>query len=802
MNEGFEGDEQDLAAQEDLAVLNENPEAVSPEISGENAMASGRATPGEAIDENAQADPNAIPKEWQDALMDLVDKYERAEEDVREPLLREWKLMEHFWHDNQHNIWSEVAQDWRPIESYMGEDDLDLDGFEPRTVNIYKAHGESVIAAMASGVPATKFFPDDADSQDDVSTSKVYSRAAELIQRRNKAPLLLIRSLYILWNQGVVAFYNYARTEPKLGTVVQDINGMVPQTRAETYCPQCGSDLTPPMMPGQPTMCQACGYQGEPEVDQIQEMVPGVIGQEEIPRITEDVKAYSPLHFRIPYRATSQEECGYLTLDTEQSPGAVIAVFKDHVPNIRELVQPTHDEEKYDRWARNLTNDRGYGESNLVTVRQRWVRSWAIEEIEEDDIREGLLAKFPNGVYFVQAGDNFITAKDENMDDHWTISSSPTSPHLLAQALGKSLKSIQELTNELVTMTIDNIEHGTPMAFVDTDLLNLKKFKDSRVVPGAMYPVKVPPGQAIGNYIHETKPSTLSDEVRHFAGELKEYGQFTSGAFPSIYGGVMSGGSGTAKEYEMSRAQALQRLQISWRTISEAWTDMMSKAVKDYLENLKYDERFVKSHGKMGYINVWIRKSEAAGKIGEVIAESSETFPISNAQKRDMLLKLLEMKDENIAAAIFHPENSGSVANLIGFGEYYIPGDDDRSKQLNEISLLLTGQPMLVGIDPMTGQPQFQPSVLPDMDIDDHAIHMQTTKAFLVSETGQLLKQENPMGFENCLAHYKAHEMGMMLEAMKQGMMQGGAGGENSETPGDDSTPNVDAPQGVESGNA
>lgn len=779
----YDGDPESLAEQEQKELINLSGDA-PPEVPIETAP----------VESAADSLETALPKELQDALIALVDQYERDEEEVRDGQLREWKLMEHFWNDQQYNVWSEVAQDWRPINNYTAEDDLDLEGFEPRTVNIYKAHGESIISAMSVGVPATKFFPDDADSQDDVSTSKVYSRAAELIQRRNKAQILLVRALYILWNQGVCAFYNYARKDPKLGTVIQPVTGLVPMDREETYCPVCGSDMMGPQ-------CMNCGYQGQPESDVYTEQVPGITGQEEIPRITEDVKVYSPLYFQIPHRATSQEECGWLTLDTEQSPGVIIATFKNDVPNIRELVIPTKDEERYDRWARNLSNDRGYSESNLVTVRQRWLRSWALEEIENDQYREELIKRFPNGVYFVQAGDNFITARDENLDDHWTISTNPTSPHLFAQALGKSLKSIQELTNELVTMTIDNIEHGTPMALVDSEVLNLKKYKDSRVAPGAMYPVKVPPGSDIRNFIHETKPSVLSEEVRYFSAELKEFAQFSSGAFPSIYGGVASGGSNTAKEYEMSRAQALQRLQITWKALSETWSDMMGKAVKDYLNNLKYDERFTKPQGSMGFINVWIRKSEITGKIGEVIADTSESFPINNVQKRDLLMKLLEMQDPNIGAAIYHPENVQNIASLIGFPELYIPGEDDRSKQLNEITVLLTGQPMPAGQDPLTIEPMFMSSVQPDIEIDDHAVHMQTVKAFCVSETGQLVKLENPMGYQNCVAHYKEHERAEFMQNMKQSLMTGPSP-MNSEVPQDEGTPNVEAPMGVEGGNA
>ena len=165
-------------------------------------------------------------------------------------------------------------------------------------------------------------------------------------------------------------------------------------------------------------------------------------------------------------------------------------------------------------------------------------------------------------------------------------------------------------------------------------------------------------------------------------------------------------------------------------------------------------------------------------------------------------MKMLEMQDPNLQAAIYHPENVANIAQLIGFPDLYIPGEDDRSKQLNEITVLLTGAPMPAGIDQMTGEPLFQPTVMPEQDIDDDAIHMQTMKAFLVSETGQLTKIENPQGYENCVAHYKAHERNQMISMMKQGMMAGGGEPPQSEVPDDAGNPNVEAPQGVESGQA
>ena len=775
----FQGNPEDLAEQEASAILQENPDSTSlMPASPDEMLLAGEANPSEVPVQEASStedtphEEQGLSKEAQDALMRLVDDYEREDDESRAAYLREWKLMEHFWNDNQHNVWSEIAQDWRPIESYGADDDLDLEGFEPKTVNIYKAHGESVIAAMSTGVPVVRFFPDDADSQDDIATAKVYSHASELIQRRNKAFLILIKVLYTLWNQGFAGAYNFSRKEPKLGTVVQPLVGMMKNKKKDVYCENCATDL--PDVPS--AQCPNCDYIGPPVVDEYEEEIPGVVGQEEHVRINEEIRVYSPLFFRIPYRATAQDECSYLTLDTEQDAGSVINTFLETIPDIRDKIQPTTDDTKYDRWARNLTNQISL--PNLVTVRQRWVRNWALHNIGDEAARNELLQKFPNGVYFIQAGEEFLVAVDENLDDHWTITINPTSPHIVTKASGASLKQIQEMTNELVTMTLDNIEHGTPMTFMDSEILNIRKFKDSRTAPGMVYPVKVPPGSNLSNYVHETRPATLSEEVRHFEEGLREYGQFVSGAFPSIYGGVIAGGSGTAKEYEQSRAQALQRLQITWRTVNEFWVELISKATKDYLQNLTYDERFVKPQGNSGFINVWIRKSDITGKIGEVIPESSESFPLSSAQKRDVLMSFLQMKNPMLEAALFHPENVSLLAQTVGFPDIYIPGDDDRSKQLNELAELLAGQPV-PSMDPASGQPIMMPSVMPDTEVDNHPVHMQTIQAFAVSEVGQQVMKENPMGYQNMIAHFKMHEQAMMISNIKQAVR----GGDNEQAP-------------------
>lgn len=763
-NQIFEGDPEDLQKQNADALLNENPESVDPS----------QLDPSQQMQDPTQqsqpaspaSDPSeALPQNLIDALTSLIDKWEQEEKSYREDKLREWKLLEHYWEGEQNNLWSDVSQDWRPITDWSQEDNLDLEDFQPRTINIYKGHGESVIAALSAGVPGIKFFPDDADKIDDVSTAKVYSRAAELLQRRNNAPLLLVKALYILWNQGTCAAYNYVRNDPRLGTVQVPTYGDIPGTHPVAYCPQCGYDV-----PVQPEiLCEACGYAGPPEFDEVTDTQYGQNGTEEISRITEDIKIYSPLYFTIPNWATDQESIPYIRLDMEQDPGVLITQFKQSIPDVRDKITPTTDSERYQRWSRTFTEY----DSKLVTSRQIWIRGWALENIEDDDAREQLLQMFPNGCYVIFAGDEFLTAREESLDDHWTISSNPTSPKLLAKAMGMSVKDIQEMTNELVTMVLDNIEHGTPMTLMDTSLLSLNQFKESKTAPGMVYPVTMPSGGNIGNHVYESRPATLSKEVPEFASSLREYGQFASGAFPSIYGGSVTGGSGTAREYVESRQQALQRLQVTWKTLNSWWTEMMAKSVKDFLNSLTYDEKFVKPQGKDSYINIWIRKKEATGRVGEVLAESSERFPVTWIQKQDALLNLLQLNNQDINTAIFHPENTSLVAQTLGFSDFHIPGDDDRSKQLNEIVELLLGAPQPTMIQGPMGPQQSLASTVPiNPDLDNHNLHMETIRAFAISDAGQQTQKENPGGFANMMAHWHEHQQVIQMQQMQQQQAQ------------------------------
>jgi hypothetical protein len=155
------------------------------------------------------------------------------------------------------------------------------------------------------------------------------------------------------------------------------------------------------------------------------------------------------------------------------------------------------------------------------------------------------------------------------------------------------------------------------------------------------------------------------------------------------------------------------------------------------------------------------------GQIGDVDPEVNETFPISWAQKRDVILNMIQMQNEDIMTVVRHPENAGLIASIIGVPELYIPGDDDRNKQLYEISLLIQGEPQ------EGDQGQLLSTVEVTPDLDNHPIEIQVCDAWLKSEVGIDMKENNPGAYMNVLQHRREHQMAMaQMQAPAPGPQQ------------------------------
>jgi len=718
------------------------------------------------------------------ALLGIVQEFSRQEQFVRETQMKKWRKHYHYWNGLQYLAWSEVAHDWMTADDIVENDpQADIDpALFAKVINVYKAHGEILIGALSSGLPAVRFFPKDADDHEDVMAAKARSRIAELIQRQNKARLLLMKALFIMYNEGVIFAYNENKEDSRFGIVETPEYGEVPVTKRASYCPNCGmefgvEEVDPQMlemeqMEGvepQEQQCPQCGQMVVPEHDDMQEMQEQVVGTNQQPKNRECLEIYGGMNVSIPVWCKDQHSVPMLKLITEES----IYMMKEIYPEIAELIVSSSYPDTYEKEMRVSGHYKNDFPRDLCTVERCWIRPWAYNYYEKDTDDALILRElYPDGVYGVVINGSIVAEiLSDKLDDHWTISENPLSEVLHAEAIGSTMVPMQDITNELANITLETIEFGIPEIFADGRVLDFDAYQKQEARPGQISPANMPPGgQGLSSGFFEMKASTLSREVEMFADRIESMAQFIMGSYPSVYGGVQEGGGGTAREYEESKASALQRLSSTWLIIQEFWARVMGKAVQSFVTNMQEDEKFVTSKGS-NFLNVWIRKAELTGEVGEVEPEISETFPISWAQKRDIVMQLIQMGNEDINVVIRHPENAGLIASTIGVPELYIPGDDDRNKQLYEISQLIVAEPMETM--PTAQNPTGLYSSVPvTQELDNHSIEAEICRSWLKSEVGLDAKENNPGGYANVLAHLNEHllfEQMMMAPAPEEG---------------------------------
>lgn len=668
------------------------------------------------------ADPNNenLPEELQAELYELVKQYEEEDSWVRKQQIKLWKKNEEFWHGVQYIFWSETKQDWvAPTETRwfaQEEGREEAEGpFYDYVINIYKAHGEAIIAALGAQVPVVRFPPDDAENQEDLITSKTFSKIGDLICRHNQAKILILRALFTLCNQGVVCAYHAPKSDKAFGEV--EI----------------------------------------PEYDLNEEGEPIVTGTSKRPKSRTVIELYGPLNVKVPFNIEKQEEAGYLMCKKDHA----LAFLKYLYPHVKDKIENDQtDVEHYERTARTPSSfsswDRIDENQNLRTLNRVWFRPWIFDGMSDTKAaeRDALKKLFPNGCYCAFIGKTYVESRDEELDKYWTVGQCGLSRGIHSDPILQPLIPVQEMTNVLANLTLETIEQGIPSTFADTDTLNFNAYSRHEARPGMVYPMKVKAGTRASDKFYEQGRATLSKEVQVFGQALEKAGQFVVGAFPSVYGGPSEGSSRTAAEYNMSRQMALQRLGIVWSFLTAWWANVIEKSVRIFVDSMTQDERYVipgEGKGDTNYINVWIRRSEMTGKVGEVEPEGAESFPASTPQKQELLMRLLQMNNAFLNQAIFDPENLHLLADTLAYPDVFIPGEDQRIKQSREIQELLKGN-----------------MIMPEPEVDDDAIHITTIKNWAVGSTGLDAKMTNPQGYQAVIQHLSEH---LMILQQKMGSM-------------------------------
>ena len=135
-----------------------------------------------------------IKQKVQERILDL----ERRDKPARDEQLYRLMKNEMFWQGHQYPYWSESSNRWivpgRNDFSTEDQDDYDEYLEFSRVVNSFKAHGESIIAALTAEAPSVRFFPEDADKSEDIETAEAFTTIAKLIQSHENPVMLLMKA--------------------------------------------------------------------------------------------------------------------------------------------------------------------------------------------------------------------------------------------------------------------------------------------------------------------------------------------------------------------------------------------------------------------------------------------------------------------------------------------------------------------------------------------------------------------------------------------------------------------------------
>jgi len=712
---------------------------------------------GGAIDYGANNEK--LPQDLQNELLGLVQKFSQEGRWARRQEVRTVRQARFFWRGIQYIFWSEKDQNWHlPTEQKIIDQQSSLDDM-PRyqyVTNIYQAFGLSVIAPLSANVPRVRFFPESAQSPDDVAAAKAASRAARLIERTNDIRRILGDEAYFAWCDGKIGLYvRYVADGERFGWEDQPEFGERQKViqPAALVCSECGAEtpMADAALMGE-ALCQQCGASLSPANFRAEQVVnvPQATRMLRCPKGQVVVTPVGSLELKTPIWVRDQADFHFLMYDVEVHYSKLRAKY----PHVAEKIQggsPSPGEDTFERIARVSTaqgtafrTQTGDALYNLITFGRTWMRPDVFKMVENKEARAQLEALFPDGCYVAFAGTTYCESRNESMDDHWVVRHALPGDGQNRPSVGESMMSVQERFNDLTNLMMETYDYGIPVTWADQEAVDFDALEEQIAEPGSYQPIALKPGETAGEKFFTPPPASVPpDMLRHTMDLFGPVGQFLTGAFPALMGADAKGGGETATGYAMQRDQAMGRIGIVWRMMREMHARALQIGVECLRENATEDIEVPKVGKGSEFEPEWIRLAELKGSF-KCFPEGDENFPELWMQKRGTYMQLLQDNDPDMKRVIMEPDNQALGKELIGLQDFVLPGADSRDKQHKEIKQLLAG--VLVEVDPF---------------LDNHAVELEVCKVWANSDEGQRAKEENPEGFAAVRAHAVAHAAAM-----------------------------------------
>ena len=751
-----------------------------------------------------------LPDRLQAALRRIVFDFTTESETSRRAEVRRIKQAHQFWRGLQYLWWSEQDQNWHlPFEQKFSDQSSleDMPRYEFVT-NIYQAFGLSIIAVLSQDIPRVRFFPQSAQAEEDVSAAKAATEVSQLVEQNNRIGNVIVEEAFQLWTSGKVgAYVRYVVDGQRFGfhPETQIAARQVKIAPDVWRCKQCGAEtpangnaaapnvsalLTAPPPAGANTQIRNGRPSSQPyggaaaaetpvcecgALFELGDYVPGDVvtvpaaqTRLRVPNGQEVVTIVGGLELKTPPWANEMHEYPFLQWNMEVHQARLKAAYPHAASKIGPPVAPG-ESAQYERLARlaqsqggPLTEGGDYN-MNLITFQRTWLRPWSFYQLDDQKLRDELLALYPDGCYVAFAGDAYCESRNENMDDHWRVLHAlPGDGSSGRPALGDALISVQERFNTLSNLQIETYEYGIPPIYADSEVLDFDALQSQTAEPGAHYPARAKPGQPLAAGFFQPEPAQIPpDLAEHAASLMGPVAQFLTGAFPALFGGAMTNND-TAAGYAMARDQAMGRIGLVWRAMKFFHADVMLLAVDCFRKNRPGDVEMTLLGAGSAFESKWIRIADLKGNLFSY-PETDEQYPTMWSQQRAVLMQLIGSNDPQIQQILAHPANLALIKRLIGLEEIVIPDEESRTKQYREIAQLVIEQP-LIERDPQTGAETLVPSIMPDPFADNHAVELETCKRWFSADAGQVAKVDSPAGYANVRAHALFHQQFLLRQ--------------------------------------
>jgi hypothetical protein len=181
------------------------------------------------------------------ALRELVVQYREEGMVARRHEIRRIRQARLFWQGLQYAWWNPKEMTWNlPYESKLYDDSAAAE--MPRyqfVTNIYQAFGLSFISILSQDVPATRFYPQSAQSIGDITAARAASQVCDLVEQNNRVQNLLTGVAFYLWTDGKIGGYvRYVADAQRFGSHDEPVieEHYVALGDDAYVCPECGAE--------------------------------------------------------------------------------------------------------------------------------------------------------------------------------------------------------------------------------------------------------------------------------------------------------------------------------------------------------------------------------------------------------------------------------------------------------------------------------------------------------------------------------------------------------------------------------